>query len=74
MEKHSLIIYSHKICKIQIYKLIFVENFIKNTNLRIKLQNTYILHTNKFGKDNAKNKIAKNFCKNIFFENKLREN
>ena len=43
-----------KNCKTQICKLIFVENFIKNTNLRIKIQNIYILHTNKFGKDNAK--------------------
>ena len=53
-------------------------HFIKITNLRIKIQNTYILHTNKFGKDNAKyclekNKITKSFCKNIFSENKLRE-
>ena len=32
-EKYSLIMYSHKLCKIQICKLIFAGNFIKNTIL-----------------------------------------
>jgi len=52
-----------KICKIQICKLIFAENFIKNTILRNKIQNTYILRTNKFGKENEKYCSQKQNCK-----------
>ena len=53
-------------------------NFIKNTNLRIKIQNIYILHTNKFDKDNAKHcsqktKLQKVFAK-IFFRKQIERN
>ena len=54
--------YFQKICEIQICKLIFVGNFIKNIILRNKIQNTYILHTNKFGKENGKYCSQKQNC------------
>jgi len=68
--------YFQKLCEIQICKLIFAGNFIKNTILRNKILKTYILRKNKFGEQHGilfKKKFGTNICKNMFSENKLRE-
>ena len=68
--------YFQKLCEIQICKLIFAGNFIKNTILRNKILKIFILRTNKFDEQNDKycsKKIGTNICKNMFFENKLRK-
>ena len=59
--------YFQKLYEIQICKLIFGENFIKNTILQNKIQKTYILRTNKFGEENGKYCSQKTKLKKIFF-------
>ena len=62
--------YFQKLCEIQICKLIFAGNFIKNTILQNKILKTYILRTNKFGEQNAnivqKRKLEQIFAKICF--------